>query len=351
MAKIKYDVRDVEPSRSFDKPIPVGVYRMSIANALKRKSNSGNDMLEIEMEVLKGEHKGRKVWEYIVLDESSEWKVRQLIDALGEKLKGTLDTDKLIGKTLTIKTKHDSFERDNEEGETEIVVTSKVASLLPLKKAGEDAEAEEETEPEEETEAEAEEETEGEYTWDDLQEMDRKELKAFIKENESDHKVKKGESDDAIRDALAEEFGIEKGEDAEAEEETEPEEETEAEAEEETEGEYTWDDLQEMDRKELKAFIKENESDHKVKKGESDDAIRDALAEEFGIEKGEDAEAEEETEPEEETEGADYNEWTMPDLKKELKSRDLKTSGTKKALVKRLEKDDAGGSKSKEEPF
>lgn len=296
MAKIKYDVRDVEPSRSFDVPIPVGVYLMVISNAVKRLSKEGNDMLEIEMEVAKGEHKGRKVWEYIVLDDSSEWKVRQLIDALGEKLKGTIDTDKLIGKAITIKTKHDSFERENDEtGDNEIVVTSKVASLLKLKKSGEDTEEEKDAEAEDEEE----------------------------------------EEPEAAGDEETEETEEEESED------------------------YTWDDLAEMDRAALKEFKKENEADTKITKGKSDDAIREELAEEFGIEKPEEAEDEEE-EPEEEEEEADeesgYDDMTMPELKEDLKGRGLKVAGTKKALIKRLEKDDAkstkkGASKKKDEPF
>lgn len=295
MAKIKYDVRDVEPSRDFETPIPVGLYKLVISNAVLKKSKEGDPMLELELEVPKGEHKGRKVWEYIVMNESSEWKIRQLIDALGAKLKGTLDTDKLIGETLLTKVKHEPWEKENDEGETEIVVTSKVGSFIKPKVEEEEEEGEEEEETEEEPEAEAEE-----------------------------------------------------GEEEESEEE-EPEEE------EEGEEELTWDDLAGYDRDELKQFIKENESEVKVLKKDSDDDVRRKLAEEWEVEvpEAEEEEPEEEESEEEEEEG--YESWTMPDLKKELKSRGLKVAGTKKALIKRLEKDDAkdkkGKGKKKDEPF
>jgi SAP domain/Protein of unknown function (DUF669) len=299
MAKIKYDVRDVEPSRDFDKPIPVGVYKMIISSAVIKPAKSGDKMLEIELEVPKGEHKGRKVWEYIVLNESSEWKLRQLIDSLGEKLKGSLDTDKLIGKTLLAKIKHEPWERDNDDGETEIVVMSKVGSLLKPKSEDEEEEAEDE---------------------------------------ESEEEAEEPEAD-------AEE----------AEEEAEPEEEADAE----DEDSLTWDDLAGYDRGELKEFIKDNESAVKVLKKDSDDDIRKKIAEEWEVEIPSDEEEESEEAEEEETadedEAEDYSEWAMPDLKKELKARDLKVSGTKKALVKRLEKDDSkakgGSKKKKDEPF
>lgn len=291
MAKIKYDVTGVEPSRDFGEPIPVGVYKMVISNCVKKKSQSGNDMLELELEVPKGEHKGRKVWEYIVLDENSEWKLRQLVDALSAKEKGTLDTDKIIGETIHVRVKHESYEAENPEtGEEELKIQSKVASLLKPK---EEVEEEEESEEEETPAAE-----------------------------ESEEEAEEGGSE-------------------------EEEEEGGSESEEDEEG-VTWADLEGYDRDMLKAFKKENEAETKITKGKSDDDIRRELAEEFGIEIPEEEEEEEEESSYEKT---DYSEWSMPDLKKELKSRDLPVKGTKKALVARLEKDDAKGGKGDEEPF
>jgi hypothetical protein len=292
MAKIKYDVREVEPRKDFDEPIPVGVYKMVVASALVKKAkSSGNEMIELELEVPAGEHKGRKVWEYIVLDESSEWKLRQLIDALGAKLKGTLDTDKMIGETIVVKAKHESYETTNDEGEEEVKIMAKVAALLKPKSEDEEEEDEEEEAEEEESEDE--------------------------------------EAED------------------ESEEEEDEEEDEEAEDDEEDEGDLTQKDLEGYDRKTLKAFIKENESAVKVTKGKSDDDIRRAIAEEFEVEWEDEEEADEEEE--------DAESWadkTMAELKKELKRRDLKATGTKKALVKRLEKDDAkGAGKKGDEPF
>lgn len=120
-----------------------------------------------------------------------------------------------------------------------------------------------------------------------------------------------------------------KDDDPEAEEPEENEEEETEEGEEEV-------DLEDLDRAELKALIKEQELDIRVLKSMSDDDLRAKISEALGEEPEEaEEEAEEETE-----EGEDYSSWSIPDLKKELESRGLKTTGPKPQLVKRLEESD-----------
>lgn len=45
----------------------------------------------------------------------------------------------------------------------------------------------------------------------------------------------------------------------------------------------------------------------------------------------------------------DYNDWSLPQLRAELESRDLEKSGRKPALVKRLEENDAGGDEDEDD--
>jgi hypothetical protein len=97
-------------------------------------------------------------------------------------------------------------------------------------------------------------------------------------------------------------------------------------------------DLDSMDRNELKAFIKEQELGIKVLKSMDDDAVRAAITEALGTEEDEAEDEEEEDDDEEAPE--DYSAWTIDDLKKELESRGLKTTGPKTQLVKRLEESD-----------
>ena len=122
---------------------------------------------------------------------------------------------------------------------------------------------------------------------DQLAEMDRKALKAYIKEEELEVRVTKGMSDDDIREKITEQFDSATGADEGAEDEDEddpvdtgdededddpPAEDEDADADEDAV------ELSELDRKELKAFIKEQELDIRVLKSMSDDDLRQAIA-------------------------------------------------------------------------
>jgi hypothetical protein len=60
-----FNSRGIEPSRPReDGPIPNGIYRMWIvASEIKPTKKGDGKRLELELDVLDGEHKGRKVWE------------------------------------------------------------------------------------------------------------------------------------------------------------------------------------------------------------------------------------------------------------------------------------------------
>jgi hypothetical protein len=281
MASVKYDVRGVEPGRDYDEPIPKGVYKVKILSCLLTKSSKKNDMFELELEVVKGEHKGRRLWDYVTLTEEAKWKLSGLVHALGLKEKGSIDPESLQGKTLAIKVKHETYTTEDDEGNEITKITSKVGSMLPKK----EEEAEDEEEPDEE-----EEETEDE------------------------------------------------DEDEEEEDEEEDEDE-----------EYTLEEIQEANKAELKEIISEEELGIRVTKKTKLADLRDKVAEALELNE----EEEEEEEPEEEDEGEDYSEMSLKELRKELKERELSTSGKKAALIKRLEKDDESGDEDgdDEEPF
>jgi hypothetical protein len=327
MAKVKYDVTNVEEAPEF-KPVKPGMYKAKIEEINDWKGGHGPG-LEVVLTVVsdsKGKKKdiegiGSKLWTYIYLEyEPTAWKLAEFINALGAKAKGTLDTDKLAGTELQVRVKPDR----NEDGE----YRPRVGKLLALGESPEDDEAEEEEEPDE---SEAEEEEDAV----DLDDLDRAALKKLIKDESLEVKVTKGKSDDDLRKEIAEAMG------AEAEEE-EPEEEPEEEEEEEDEGV----DLSELDRKALKAFIKENDLEVKVLKSMSDDDLREAITAAAG-----DGEEEEEDDEEEDGEDAapDYTKWDAAQLKAELKERGLTVAGgfTKAKATTTLKKDD----KSDDQPF
>lgn len=256
MTKVKYNVKGVEPGKDFDTPIPVGLYTARISEAEEKTSNkSGNEMIALTLEIAHGDWEGRMLWDYIVLNDASAWKMRQLIDALSMKDSGTLDLVKITGTMVQVRVKH---ETDDEYG-----TRSKVGAILPM--------------PEGEAASIVDEEEEGEAETDDEREDD----------------------------------------------------------------ELTWDDLQEYDREDMETLIEENELDVTFNKRTSDEKLRDRIAEEYGLE----ADEEEEAEGDEDS----YDEMSLEDLKAEAKERGLSPAGTKKVLVKKLEKNDAEG--SDEEPF
>jgi hypothetical protein len=252
---LKYDIRGVESGQDFDEPIPKGVYRMSILSCIQTKSSKGNDMLELELEIIKGKFKGRRVWDYVVLTKKSEWKLASLVRALGLKEKGGLNPEKLTGKTLTAKVKLETYTTEDDDGDEVTKVTNKIASLLP-KADAEEAEEEEPEEEEEEEEAEEpdeeEEEEDGDeegYTEEEINEADKAALKEIISDEELGIRVTKKTKVAALRKKVLEAL-----EEAELMEEAE-----EPDEEEEEEGDEDEAGYDEMSLAELKAELKERE--------------------------------------------------------------------------------------------
>lgn len=141
MAKIKYDVSDVEvqEDRDFSTPVPVGVYTVRLIECDETTSSNDNPMIACTLEIVGGEFDGRYLWDNVVLIDSTEWKLAQFIRALQLKDSGSLDTTKVIGTLLKARVKH--------ENSKEYGLQGKVAALLPMpddEDADEDADEEEE---------------------------------------------------------------------------------------------------------------------------------------------------------------------------------------------------------------
>lgn len=280
MATVKYDVRGVDPGQDFDEPIPKGVYRVKILSCILTKSSKGNQMLELELEVVKGDHKGRRLWDYITLTEKSRWKLSGLVHALGLKERGSLNPASLVGKSLTVKVKHETYETEDDDGNTVTKLTSKVGSMIPVKdEPAEDEEDEEEEEYEDEEDEEEgdeeesdEEEDEGEeeeLTYEDVQEASKAELKEIIAENELGIRITKKSKLAALRDKVSEALELE------------PEEEEGDEEDEEEESGY-----EDMSLKELKDTLRE--------RGLSPSGKKDALIERLETDDEEEGEGEDE---------------------------------------------------------
>jgi hypothetical protein len=244
VAKVKYDLSDVEDVNQAH--APVGVYRAKISKVDGPKpSSSGNSMLEVIFD-LTHDAAGKSlngsfmpVWYYPLLAEDahpvSKARTKEFMLAVGLKAKGTLDTDKLVGKDVQLRLKSDT----DQDGD----YRPKIGKVMALP---EQDEPEDEAEPDE---AEDEEEM-------DLDALDRAGLKAVIKEEGLDVKVLKKMSDDDIRKAIIAAWPEDEEEEDEPEDE---EEEDEAEEEEEAEDEAEDDGYDDMSVADLKAELKERE--------------------------------------------------------------------------------------------
>jgi hypothetical protein len=320
MAKLKFDLSDVEPGQDFDTPIPKGVYKMKINEIVDAPSKSdGGDMYTVELEVIGGDWKGRRVWDYIKYnDDTSQWKLGQLLEALevvsaDGKRKGVFDPEDHIGTIVVVRVKH---ETDEEYG-----TSAKVGSMQPLPE-DEAEEAQEEADAPAESAAAAGGAEPEEVDAAGVRKMDLDELKEFAVEQElTDIKFTKRSKAEKKQDEIIEALELEEGEEIE-----DPED---------------WDALAALDREQLEAYNDQAELELDVTDYEEDDELRAAIAEELEIEV-----------PLENAETTDFNAMSVKELKATCSEQGLETKGGKKALVKRLE--DAAstsGGNPDDEPF
>lgn len=309
--KIKVDTTGVETEQGAVKP---GLYPVKIKDVeLKEAKSSGNEMLALIYEIQGGDHDGRVLYDYIVLDDASAFRLAALQDALGLKRKTELDTDKLVGKKLQVRT---VVQKSDEYGEQ-----ARVRNLLPAKGAAQtDEDLDDDGDDDDEV---------------DYEEMDLAELKEELeaREIELEGKVTKKKAIKALEEDDEESEDDEDEDDEDAEDESEDEDadddsDDDEDDDDDDEEEDEEQDYSEMDLGELKEAAKEKKIKSK------------------GLKKKELVKALEEADEEDEQ---DYSEMDLQELKDECKERGLKTAGKKKDLIERLEKDDGEGEDG--EPF
>lgn len=284
--KITYDVTEAQVGE-FPQPTP-GLYPAKIFSEEVGDSKAGNPMLTLVFEIKTGEFKNSRLWHYIMLDGSADWRLREVTDALGFKAKGSLDTAKLVGGDVLL--------RITGQNSEEYGYQARVKNVL--KAAGEEEDESEDEEPDEEDgDDEA---PYSEWTLTELRE-ELAERELTIRGKTTKEKLV------AALEANDEDLA---GEDEEPED--EPEEEPEPEPA--TRGRRA--------RRGAVQYVDPEPEDE----GEEDESEED----------------------EEDGEAEDYSEWDMEDLKAELQERGLRTVGKKSVLISRLERDDAEGD---DEPF
>lgn len=245
MPKVKYN------AEASNRPqVPPGVYKARIEEINEHTSKAGNETLQVITKLMSGKAKGATIYTYIGLTEASQWRFDQLVDATGVTAKKgrDVDTDKLVGKLVMVKTGEEPF-----EGE----MTPRINRFNPIDDEGEADDEDDADEEDDEDEDEGEDEDEdGDEEEDDYNDWSVDDLKAELEERELSTTGRKA------------------------------------------------------------ALVKRLEDNDE----EGDDEDEDEGDEE---------------------EAPDYTEWSITDLRAELDRRSLKRTGSKSAIIKRLETDDA----------
>lgn len=299
MAKIRYDVSDVESGdRNYVQPQP-GLYDAKVVEANARQADGKNDIEVIVELTAKGEYQGARLWGYVHLGEASRWKVRELTDAVGLPAKGVIDTDRLVGKKLKVKVSASTW-----EGE----YRARLQRFLSASDAvdGEDAEDDEDTDG-----------TEDYNSWS----LD--DLKAEVEERGLDGNMTGSKTKKKLIEVL-------EGDDAGPSSDDE-----------ETEEEEAGTDYASMPLGELKEAASDAGLAVKGPKSKYVAALEEWAA---SSDEKEEEESENEDEPEDEPEFEDdYEEWDLEELTSEVSDRELKVTGrkTKEKLIAALRVDDA----------
>jgi hypothetical protein len=275
MPKVKYDLSEVEDLPDIPHA-PVGTYIGKIEAVDARDSSKGNPMLEVRW-ILTHNADGTRLkeefqplWDYPILKHDNKFvmaKTKDFFTGIGVKLKGVLDTDKVVGAKAQLKLRSDT----DQDGE----YRPRIGKIMPVGSPnGASAEVEE---PEPDEPEPAAEEEEGV----DLAELDRDELKAFIRSEKlgtlADLGIKKSTTDDEIRDIIAGKMGLEQ-EEAEEEEPEDDEADADADA---ANAEADGDGYDDMSQADLVKEFKERELDpvETDVKGKKGAALKTALIE------------------------------------------------------------------------
>lgn len=110
-------------------PIPVGDHRVRIANVEEQKSNAGNDMLKLTLDV---SGHGSSLWFYLVFmpdnPQMTNQKLGQIFDSFGIT-PGDMNTSNWIGKVGGARVKHELYNGENSAKVNYFLSRSKVEKL------------------------------------------------------------------------------------------------------------------------------------------------------------------------------------------------------------------------------
>lgn len=116
--------------------LPEGDYRVKVENAEKKVSKSGNDMIELSLQV---SGTNRKLFHYIVFMEDrpeiTNQMLTQFFDSFGGIKEGELDSKKWKGKIGAVHVKHEEYNGEKRAKIAYFINSSKQGNLPAWKEA------------------------------------------------------------------------------------------------------------------------------------------------------------------------------------------------------------------------
>lgn len=105
--KVKLDMTGVETFTLCEE----GIHTAKITKIEEATTQSGDDMLKVVFEVIKGNSKGARVFDNFALIDKALWKFKMCLEAMGIKADGKIivDLDKLVGRIVDIEVYHDEY--------------------------------------------------------------------------------------------------------------------------------------------------------------------------------------------------------------------------------------------------
>jgi hypothetical protein len=196
--KLKFDVSGSDPAKATGsnfEPPPAGTYNCRIDETTMGTTRKGDQMITAVYEITDGQHKGKKLWDRIVLTKAAEWKLDQFLQALGiassRKRKGVLDLEEIVGERITVKVKQGEY-NGNPTAEVDRVSAAADSDDLDEDEdeedydedLDEDDDLDEDVDDDLEEEEEEDEEQSATDSDDDYESMSLAELRAELKERE-----------------------------------------------------------------------------------------------------------------------------------------------------------------------
>jgi len=114
--------------------LPKGKYNVQVVDVTAKTSSNGNDMDNVKMKVIEGEHAGRYIFSNLVWTEKALFRVRQYLEACGVEVpEGAMDVDmeETIGCELTVDIGHRDYKDKNGDDKT----SEDVKKFLPLEES------------------------------------------------------------------------------------------------------------------------------------------------------------------------------------------------------------------------